>query len=503
MFQFDIGKTCLKSRLAVLYIILSSLLITSCVEEPKLWAIKSTEQVAVDYINSHEEYSEFSRLIEITGLHALLGIRGPYTIMLPDNNAMFAYYKAKGVNSLTDFDKNFRYKLVLNHLILSEINTDDMGLGAIRDTNAIGDFLVTEFEGSDIILNRESKIIKRDIRLDNGYAHVINRVIEPVTKDVFTVLSEDPSFKIFTEGLRATGLKDTLQQISFPYGKISCRNRYTLLAVPDSIFEKNGISSVADLVKWTKGNADSSKYKSDEFYQYMSYHCLAGTHYLSDLKNQLYPTMSLENYLLMTIDTDYKINLQPKTKKYTAFIVPASNTPAKNGALHVINDLLPVWEPAPQSILFECTDFFDIRQGDWYGKYYMKWNDGQNALAKIKFEGDWLGYYFKLNHGLGNLMNYDALFMLNYWWIEVTFPRVIKGKYDVMYGSPWNGYTELADFETKIDGVATGIIYDRTKGLNQKIGTVEFKTTSEHKIRLRAITCGALYWDYIEFVPVK
>lgn len=487
----------------LLFIFFTGWFFNSCQEEPKLWDVKSTEQVASNYIQSQPEFSEFSKLIEVTGLHALLGIRGPYTIMLPDNDAMFAYYKEKEVNNLMDFDQAFRRKLALNHLVANELNTSDMGLGALRDTNAIGDFLVTEFEGSDIILNRRSKIIKRDIRLANGYAHRIDRVIEPLTKDVFTVLSEDPSFKIFTEGLSITGLKDTLQQITYRYGTNTYRNRFTLLAVPDSIYNKKGIYSVAELIKWTKANPDSITSKNDELYQYMDYHCLAGTYYLSDLDSKLYPIMSHENFVLMTIDSDYKINLHPKTRKYTAFIVSGSNTPTKNGALHVINDLLPVSEPQPQTILFECTDFLDIRQGDWYGKYYMKWSDGQNALTKIKFEGDFLGYYFKINHGLGNLINYDGLFMLNYWWIEVTFPRLIKGQYDVIYGSPWDSGTELADFVIEIDGIPTGIIYDKGKGLNQKIGTVDFKTTSEHKIKLRAISFGALYWDFIQFVPVK
>jgi uncharacterized surface protein with fasciclin (FAS1) repeats len=477
------------------------ILLNACTEEPKYWTKKSTEQVAIDFIESHEEYSEFSKLVEITGMHALLGIRGPYTIMLPDNEAMFAYYQEKGVNSISDFDDDFNRQLILNHLITSEINTSDMGLGALRDTNSIGDFLVTEFEGSDIVLNRRATISKRDIRLANGYAHQISKVIEPVTKDIFTVLSENPSLTIFTEGLVRAGLKDTLQLVSFKYGNTTNRTRYTLLAVPDSVYKANGINDVDDLIKWTKANPDSITYKTDEFYQYMDYHCLAGTHYLSDLENKLYAIMSNENYVLMTIDTDYKINLHPKTKKYTAFNVSESNTPTKNGALHIINGLLPPTEPEPQYVLFECTDFFDIKQGDWYGKYYMKWNDGQNSFAKIKFEGDWLGYYFKINHGLGYLMNFDALFMLDYWWIEVTFPRVIKGKYDVIYGSPWNGWTELASFVTEIDGVPTGIVYDHKIGLNQKIASVDFKTTAEHKIKLRAISFGALYWDYIEFKP--
>ena len=67
----------------------------------------------------------------------------------------------------------------------------------------------------------------------------------------------------------------------------------------------------------------------------------------------------------MTIDTNYKINVDPKTKEYTGFIVPASNTPAKNGALHAIDDMLPVTNPEPATIIFEATDFFDLKQGDY------------------------------------------------------------------------------------------------------------------------------------------
>lgn len=496
-------KTCFSFKFVVLFMFLTSLLVNSCKVEPLMWEIKSTEQVASDYIESHPEFSEFAKLVEVTGLNPLLGIRGPYTIMLPNNEAMFSYYKEKGVNSLMDFDEEFRRKLLLNHLITNEFNTSDMGLGALRDTNAIGDYLVTEFQGSDIILNRQSKIIDRDIRLANGYAHVIDRVIELVTRDIYTIVSEDPSFKIFAEGLEITGIKDTLQKTTFLYGSHLNRTRFTLLAVPDTIYQKKGINNVADLIKWTGANPDSITSMNNAFYRYMEYHCLTGTYFLSSFSSQLYPVLSHDNNILMTIDTeDYKINVIPKTKKYTAFIVPASNTPAKNGAIHAINDLLPVVEQAPQAVIFETTDFLDIRNGDFFGKYYMKWNDGQNSLAKIKFEGDFLGYYYK-THDAPVAIGYDALFMLGYWWIEVTFPKVVKGKYDIIYGSPWNGGTELGSFVTEVDGVGTGVIYDDSKGGNQNIGTCEFKTTAEHKIKLRSISYGALYWDYIQFVPVK
>ncbi len=491
------NTTFVRNTLTFIFLLMINLFVVSCQEDPKLWSIKSTEQVASDYLRSKPEYSEFAKLIEVTGLDAYLGTRGPYTIFIPNNDAMFAYYKEKGVISMMDFDEKFRRKMALNHLVTNEMQTGDFGLGALRDTNAIGDFLVTEFQDSDIILDKYSKIIDRDIRMANGYAHVIDQVIDPLSKDIYAVVSEDPSYKIFTEGLKLTGIKDTLQLISFPYGTKSARTRFTLLAVPDTVYQRMGINNINDLIKWTGANPDSVNFINNPFYRYIEYHCLAGTYYLSNLNTQLYPILSHDNNISMTIDTDYKINYLPKTKKYTSFIVPASNTPAKNGALHAIQGLLPVIEPDPVTILFETTDYFDLKQLDGYGKYYMKWHDGKNTLAKIKWEGDYLQYYYKVGTESWNL-NRDCLNMNGFWWVEITTPKIMKGHYMVS-GNVWTGW---ADYDVYIDGVKrTSILRDKPAG--SLFGECNWSKTEEHKIKLVATAWSMLFWDTVVFTPVK
>jgi uncharacterized surface protein with fasciclin (FAS1) repeats len=488
--------------IALLFLIV--LVFISCQEEPKLWELKSTELVASDYIKSKPEYSEFAKLIEMTGLNPLLGIKGPYTVIIPDNDAMMAYYKDKGVKSLADFDQKFLLDLAYNHLITNELVTGDFGLGALRDTNALGDFLVTEFEGSDIILNKSSKIIHRDIQLANGYAHVIDKVIDPVTIDIYTLITKDPSYKIFAEGLELSGIKDTLQQIKFPYGRKTARTRFTVLAVPDTVYQSHGINNVDDLIKWCGANPDSLTHLNNPFYRYIEYHCIAGTYYLSDLNTQLYPILSHDNNIMMTIDTDYKINELPKIKEYTGFIIPSSNTPAKNGALHAINDLLPVIQPDPVTMIFETTDFFDLKQKDCFGKYYDKWEDGKNTFAKIKWVGNYMQYYYKPTQPEN--LNYDALQMFGYWSISVTFPKVMKGKYKVSVYQP--GWTEqIAPCKVYLDGVLTPYHYETGptggKAGLQKIADADFKTTAEHTITLENFLWGGLWWDYAKFEPVK
>jgi len=488
----------------VFFVSITSIFLISCQVEPKLRNVKSTEQVLSDYIKSNPEYSEFEKLVELTSLEAVLGIRGPYTILLPNNDAMFAYYTEKGVNSLEDFDHKFLVDLIYNHLITNEIATSDFGMGAIRDTNALGDYLVTEFDGSDIIINKYSKIIKRDVRLVNGFAHVIDRVIDPIVKDIYTVVSENPSFKIFAEGLKITGIKDTLQQISFHYGKRMARNRFTVFAVSDSTFLRYGIHDVGELIKWTGANADSVAFLNNPFYRFIEYHCLNGTYYLSDFKTQMYSILSSDNHISMTIDTDYKINYNSTTKKYTGFIIPVSNTPSKNGALHVINDLLPVIDPEPTSFIFETTDFFDLKQQDCFGKYYQKYSDGENTFAKIKWEGNYLQYYYKPTQPEN--MHYDALQMFGYWRISVTFPKVMKGKYAVSVFQPIWG-DAIAPCKVYLDGVRTPYDYETTAtggvGGLQVIAEVDFKTTVEHTITLENYLWGGCWWDYARFDPIK
>lgn len=222
-----------KARIIIVFLAGTVLLLISCSEEPQLWKVESEEQVICDYISCHpDQYSEFQKLIEATEMASLLKVRGPFTLFLPTNEAMLAYYAYKDLNSLEEFSESFLNDLILNHIVAMEISTDEIGLGTLREPNALGDHLVTEFQGSDIIVSKCSKIIERDIRAANGYIHVIDQVLDPVTEDIFHVTESDPSYTIFTEGLRMTGLKDTLQLISFPYGESIARTRFTLLGVP-------------------------------------------------------------------------------------------------------------------------------------------------------------------------------------------------------------------------------------------------------------------------------
>ncbi len=474
-------------------------LLFSCQEEPVLWKVESSQQVIADYVATNSEFSEFEAILEASGLNSLLRVRGPFTLFLPSDSVMHLFYDAQGVSGYTDFTDEYIESIARNHLVTSRMSTSDFGLGAIRDLNGLGDYLVTEFEGSDIIVNKNSMIIDRDIEAANGIIHLIDQVIEPVEYSVYEMLDEDPSYSLFAAGLDRTGLKDTLNVISFPYGQKEARTRFTVLAVADSTFNRYEIYTVDDLIAHFTDAPDSIKYIENPFYRYMEYHCMGGTYYLNDLETQVYPILSYDNNISVTVDLeDYKLNLDLETKTYTGFNIPMSNIPAKNGTVHTISDLLPVFQPEPTIITHETTDYFDLQQGDYFGKYYMRWFDGQNTFEYIKWEGNYMLYYFK-DHDTGKLINDDCLSMSGWWWVEITTPKIMKGKYDLT-SNLWSGNI---NYTVYVDGVNTAYINSSDPAETTSWGKFDWTETERHTIKVVAKTPGLLFWDILYFTPIK
>ncbi len=477
------------------------ILFSFCTKEPAIGTrLKEDEPGIYEYLLSNpDQYSEFAKLIELTNSVNLLKGLKSLTFLVPNNTAMREYYKEKKVNSLSDFSGDFRQTLLRNHIIPSIQKTKDIYLGALQDTNALGDYLKTEFSGSDIILNRNSKIITRNILTADNCIQVINKVLEPVTKDIYTVLSEDPAYTIFTESLELTGIKDTLQLITYPYKTKNVRTRFTLLAVPDTTFNRLGIFSVNDLINWCGESTEALTSQENPFYKYMEYHCLAGTFYLNYFMDKSnYYAISQVNSISMSVTNDYKINPDSVTNKYTGFHISESNIPAKNGVIHAVNNLLPL--PELQEFIFETTDYLEIKQGAFYRKDQMQWFDGENSFSKIKFLSAKFEY-FGISKPSENYLNGDYLFLTNFKWIEITTPVIPAGHYKISskmwftVGDAFPGVLVYIDNKHITDLTINHVIAD--------FGEVKWTTSGEHKLKIECPDLATMSWDYLVFTPIK
>jgi hypothetical protein len=230
----------------------------------------------------------------------------------------------------------------------------------------------------------------------------------------------------------------------------------------------------------------------------MEYHCLCETYYLNNLEDKDYPVLSYDNLVSCHVSDDYKLNLDNSTEEYTGFYISQSNQPAKNGTIHTIDGLLPVVEhDVLQTLVLETTDYFDLKQGDYYGQYYMRWFDGLNTFQYIKWEGDYLLYYHKIDPGFP-LMNDDCLSMNGWWWIEITTPKIMKGKYNLF--SVQKGGTNFAVY---VDDENTANILSDDPSGTTSWGILEWTQTERHTIKLVTKSPGSLFWDTLIFEPIN
>lgn len=488
-------------------------LVFTCCKEDIQELQKTNDQLVIsEYIAINSDFSQFNELLKNTKLDNLLSIRGPYSLFLPTNSAMESYCVEKGIQSITDLDSLEKRDLVYNHLVPKEFSVSDYQLGTLGEKNALGDNIVTEFQEAEIIINKVAKIVKRDVRVSNGTIQIIDKVLEPVKLSVFDVLAANTSYSIFTTGLERTGLKDTLKKISFEYGQTIARTRFTILAVADTTYSRFGITSFDGLVSRYTSAPDSITFQGNGFYKYMDYHCLdKAAYYLSDFPNTatLYSVLSKNNNVQIKVDNStYKINTDPLDESYTGVYTEQSNLSGKNGVIHTVSDLLEVSTPSPTTIIWEVTDYFDFKQGEYYLKHFEKFYDPL-LFEGIRWTGEYLQYYIKAAKDAQTQLNDDCLNMIGFWEIEVTTPKLMKGHYTVA-SRVWTG----VEFAVYIDGVQTAIILSADAGTIKgavtsdtqslfKFGEVNWTTSTPHTVKLVALKSGTLFWDRLEFIPIK
>jgi hypothetical protein len=131
----------------------------------------------------------------------------------------------------------------------------------------------------------------------------------------------------------------------------------------------------------------------------------------------------------------------------------------------------------------------------------MKWAtdtfpNGTTQFAKIHWLGENLIYWYfpSANH----FINCDCLEMLGFWRLSVTFPKIMKGKYQISFISGLGA----SDFSVELDGKMMPGIYTIPQGTRKVIAIADFPTTSEHTFTLKSMIYGYIFWDGLLFEPI-
>ena len=357
-----------------------------------------TKITNIAYMEKHpEEYSLFLELLDVADYYnALNDASVTVTVFAPDNEAMAAFKKQKGISSFSELDKDYSRQIIQVHLIKNTSLTESSFIqytneGGISAPTLFGDYLSLSYgylntdvnddelvqmapqDTLSIYINDMAKVKEMAHQTVNGMVYRLGGVIRPLIETVVGKMKDYGEYSLFLEAIEAAGMTEALEisadTVQMAMGKTTVNAvNYTVFAVSDETFGQNGINTLDQLEAWlgardTGGRTGIDRSDSASVIRrYVNYHILSGANDKASLIYSADPTAiktydTLEPYEIITLQT-----LVGQTflngSEGAGFV--HSNIKACNGYVHKIDGILPIWAPQPTEVVWDFCNSPDI-----------------------------------------------------------------------------------------------------------------------------------------------
>ncbi len=488
-------------------------------------------------------YSEFLKILKLTGVSSYLGAYGTYTLFTPTNDAIKNYLSDIGKSSLEDVNVETLKDLVRLHLIEDTISTTAFTDGKIAVATMLGQYLTTgaQNEGgvTKITINKISRIVKSNIRVGNGIIHAIDRVLIPSTRTLAEEIEANSSLTIFAEALKATGWDAKLNK---PLTFVDSVGSYvSVLAETDAVYRENGINSFADLKAKYSHTGDPAN-PSDSLNLYIAYRVLPGLKYMADIVSATSHVTSAPLEVITVKLSKDTILFNEETfggvlEKGVVADRVNSDVTTKNGVLHFVKGDFFIKSRMPTPVYWDVADQPEIRQ---LPGIFRQPGKGENFVAgKIKDIALGGAATNIVSYAVTNTGSTAGSYFSDYLdiyirtavvpWVEFKTPVVIKGKYKVWIsframGSKGNvcsatidgvplsrtvnfgeyRNTTLSPAELEAQGYKNNLTFSTSNWNCRFLGIIDIQTTDRHIFRLDALSNSNVHSliDMIQFIPV-
>ena len=216
---------------------------TSCqdkVDESNMYTF--TDDVVSSYLSKHDSLSYFWGMVQKTKLSTkspstldkLLSMRGNYTCFIPTNEAVQHHVDSvmnRHVEDMNEVPDSIRDNIVKDCIIdngnAEAYETAVLQIGSIEKESMNARFLTVSFDTitgghSAVYINTFSRIIVPDIKVANGYIHIVNRVIAPYNNTLPDLMKAQDNLRIFSYLLNVTGWDENMKK----YRDIDYENMY-------------------------------------------------------------------------------------------------------------------------------------------------------------------------------------------------------------------------------------------------------------------------------------
>ena len=330
-------------------------------------------------------FAEFVNVLNASGLYNALNQSSDgvsFTVFAPTDEAMGKYEAALG-HKVTDMDQDYARSFVLYHTVKDSIQADQF-VTKTSVTNLAKDKVNIEIDeehsGQAILSNSNSKaqIIEMGLPASNGKIYVLSSALTPLVETLYDRIMQSGEYSIFLQAIKETGWDKILNTVSDTVSvdniETVVNRNYSVLAVNDAAFAKVNVTSLEQLKqKLAEQNNDNTISVDSLLRAYVGYHVLNTKNTVDAIgavqgenTSRLWSTGA--NNLVFTLVTDstktnmaerYAINTASGTP--THFVENASNVLALNGYLHQVDNWMPVWEPAQQTVVWDLADDNEIK----------------------------------------------------------------------------------------------------------------------------------------------
>lgn len=379
----------------VILILSFMLLITGCKDSLLDTTFLDKSNSSLDLSNAEflkknaDKYSLWIELLKYADLYnALNDASATSTVFAPDNDAVKEFLIWKGVNSVQELDKEYVKNVAKVHIIKGILKENefiaDVESGSIPVITLFGTYLTTSYgfrnldvddkyldqvvleDSLSIYLNNQAKVadLGRADTTANGRIYTLKNVIHPLSETIQGTLKSYKEYGIFTEAVEKTGYDkiisvyaDTVANID---GSLSINDvRFTCFAVPDEVFKAAGIQSVADLAAYLHAGSDYTN-TGNALYEYIAYHFLNKAYQKSDLSefDEVGAVSIYDTKLAGKVITLQSDNGELKINNSSTFI--RSNIKARNGLIHKVNTIMPIYDPAPLKVTWDLCNAPDV-----------------------------------------------------------------------------------------------------------------------------------------------
>jgi len=488
-------------------------------------------EIADFIIDNQETYSRFYDIMTKGELTDPLNAYNPhglgFTLFLPTDEAFDRYIadseKYGSFNDLLN-DVDFVRELGRYHLVHRSFASYEFPYGVLSDTTASGDLLTIGYSSSlDTTIykvNNVGSIVEINLEMLNGYVHVIDQVLEPIVFTGYDWLKEKGEYTILAGALEITGLSDTLGQYRKTADNRLIQNNYTILAEHDSVYSRNGIESLDDLVQIYHTPGREYTDPNSGLYQFAAYHILEGSHFLVEFTARNYNTYTRIPVSIMTgadirinkgVDTFAFVYTESDTNAidYISFYYQESDVLTKTGPIHIISEVMEPFRDIPRSNIYlqfynEYVINTDAQKpGDNTYEYF-----DQDEFNVISWSGPKSIEYKRFGSGSSSFAwGRDYISIEGNFSIEYYLPKIFPGTYMLQIrAEAYN--SKNATVLVSFDGKRIGRNLDLSKGGTSTnpyntfdLGLVEILKPNGHRIMIESLIHGSLIWDAVVLVP--